>query len=401
MTRHRLLARLVLLSAAVVLSLPIFAGEVERIERGNLVIEGVSEVPEEVTERLRQYQNTRSASLQGWHPSGRGILISTRFGETTQIHWVAEPGGARRQVTFFNEPVSNATPSPSAEVNGFVFAKDVGGSEFYQLFFFDLATGRSRMVSDGESRNGGATWAHDGRRYVFYTTRRNGRDWDLHVADVGHPGESRPILEKEGTWFPSEWSPDDSRLLVSRYVSANEVHPHILDVATGKLTPINPTEERVAYSAVTFSPDGKGLYYSSDEGTEFKHLRYHDLATGKAKILTADIPWDVTDVAISDDGKHLAFTTNEGGINRLNLRRLPDLREVPASGLPVGQIYGLEFSADGTQLALVVNSARTPGDVYSMDLKSHEVVRWTHSEVGGLQTGRFAQDPGVLLPSGG
>ena len=42
---------------------------------GNLVVSGVPEVPESLTERLRQYQNTRSASVRGW--VGDELLIAT------------------------------------------------------------------------------------------------------------------------------------------------------------------------------------------------------------------------------------------------------------------------------------------------------------------------------------
>ncbi len=234
------------------------AAEVPPVERGNLVLEDIPEVPEGIIERLRPYQNVRSASLQGWHPSGQGILIATRFGETTQIHWVAEPGRARRQITFFNEPVSGATVSPDPERNGFIFPKDVGGSEFYQLFFYDLATGRHRLLTDGKSRNGAATWANDGKRYAICTTRRNGTDWDIHVGDITKSDESEPALERTGTWIPVDWSPDDSKLLLVKYVSIHESHPHILDLHTGDVTEIHPTDEKIGYGEAAFSSDGKG-----------------------------------------------------------------------------------------------------------------------------------------------
>ncbi len=63
---------------------------------------GVSNVPAELIERLRQYQNVRAASFRGWAPDGRGILIQTRFGNTSQLHRVYSPGGRREQVTFFD-----------------------------------------------------------------------------------------------------------------------------------------------------------------------------------------------------------------------------------------------------------------------------------------------------------
>ncbi|MBP8257982.1 MAG: hypothetical protein KAX37_11705, partial [Opitutaceae bacterium] len=132
----------------------------ERITKGSLITENVPEASPELTGRLLQYQNTRSAYLQSWHPTGQGMLIATRFGNTTQIHALARPGGARRQLTFFNEPVASASYSPNPDYRGFLFRRDVGGGEFYQYFWFDLATGRSRLLTDGKSRNSGAAWSN-------------------------------------------------------------------------------------------------------------------------------------------------------------------------------------------------------------------------------------------------
>jgi len=75
--------------------------QVERREIGNLVIEDIPEIPERIKSRMLQYQNTRSANLRSWKADGKSMLISTRFGETTQLHMVEKPGGARKQITFF------------------------------------------------------------------------------------------------------------------------------------------------------------------------------------------------------------------------------------------------------------------------------------------------------------
>jgi dipeptidyl aminopeptidase/acylaminoacyl peptidase len=53
--------------------------------------------------------------------------------------------------------------------------------------------------------------------------------------------------------------------------------------------------------------------------------------------------------------------------------------------LPRGRIYGLHFDPEGTKLGLVLNTPQHPGDVFTLDLSSREIVRWTFSEVGGLK----------------
>jgi protease II len=362
----------------------------ERVEKGNLVIEGIPEIPERVQDRLLQYQNTRAAGLADWLPEGGGMLIATRFGETSQIHLVKTPGGARNQITFFEEPVSGASVSPDPAIDGFVFGRDVGGSEFYQLFFFDFETGDHIMLTDGKSRNGGAVWSNKGDRFAFFTTKRNGQDWDIHVMDMGRPGVSRPVLEEGGTWFASDWSPDDGSLLVTRYVSATESHPYILDLSTGALTSLNPTDEKISYGAAEFSKDGGGIYFTSDEGSEFKRLRYYDLSTGEVTVLTEQIPWDVEEIDLSDDGRYLAFTANEDAVSVLRILDTSAMEEIPLPEIPLGVIQGLKFSPDGRTLGLILETPRSPADVYAVDIDGRKLVRWTYSEIGGLRSDTFS-----------
>ena len=366
-----------------------------RREEGNLVLEDVPEIPERIAERLRQYENVRSASLSGWVPGGEGILIGTRFGETGQIHHVMEPGGARRQLTFFDEPVGGAEPSPNPDVSGFLFSKDVGGSEFYQIFFFDLETGAYRMLTDGESRNGGALWSNEGRRFVYFTTKRNGTDWDLYVMDVTGTDSAKAVLEAGGSWFPQDWAPGDTTLLVTRYVSINESRPHLLDVRTSELTPFNPHDApdsvQVAYGGGLFAKDGSGIYFTSDYESEFRRLRFYDLATDSVQTLTSDTDWDVEGFTLSDDGRHLAFTVNEDGMSKLHVRETETGAEVETPALPTGIVYSLAFSPDGERLAMTLNTPTTPGDVYSFKLGDDALTRWTYSETGGLSADRFAE----------
>jgi len=372
---------------------------VVRVERGNLVIEGIPEVPGRVTERMRPYQSIRSASFQGWDPAGKGILIATRFSETSQIHQVAEPGGARSQITFFDEPIGNAVPSPNAEVHGFIFPKDVGGGEFYQLFFHDSSTGRDVMLTDGASRNGSAVWADGGRRFAFYTTRRNGHDWDIHLADIREPGRSTALVEREGAWIAVDWSPDDTKLLVMKLVSANENYLHVVDVATGELTQVNPTGEKVSYGEALFSRDGKGIWLTSDQGSEFKRLQYFDLATKGIRVVTGDTPWDVSDFSLSKDGRRLAWVVNEDGIAKLHVMDPASAREETLPRIPVGEITGLAFDERGDRLGMTLNTPQTPGDVYSVDFASSRLTRWTTSEVGGLDAARFVTPELVHYPT--
>jgi dipeptidyl aminopeptidase/acylaminoacyl peptidase len=392
-----LIVSLLIIFAFIITSLT--AGEVNRVEIGNLVLEDVPGIPMELSERLLQYQNVRSAIFRDWDAKSDGILIGTRFGETYQFHVVQKPLGMRKQLTFFNEPVFGGTFSRDKETYGFLFTKDIGGSEFSQIFYFDMNTGRYTMLTDGESRNGAANWSNKGDRFTYYSTKRNGRDWDVYIGNIDNPDNAECVLEKNGVWLSYDWFPDDSKLLITNYISANESYFYTLDLKTKELEQINPSEEKIAYGGAIFSKDGKGVYLTSDENAEFQRLRYYDLKSKKSKILTKDIPWDVNDFTLSDNGNYLAYIVNDDGISKLHMLDLASNKDIKLPDIPIGQVYGISFSPDSKRFSMVLNTPTSPGDIYILDIKSKKLERWTESEVGGLNTDNFIEPELIHYPT--
>ena len=367
----------------------------------NLVADGVPPVPAAVAEAVRRYTESRAASLADWHPTKRSILVSTRFGNTPQIHEVAAPLGARRQLTFYDEPIGGASYEPRAG-RYFIFGKDVGGNEFGQLYRYDVATGAVTLLTDGgRSQNGGARWSTRGDRIAYGSTRRNGGDRDLYVMDPLDPKSDRRLLTVSGGgWSVADWSPDDRQLLVLEYLSVNRSRLHLVDVASGRRTPLLPAErDTVAYGEARFARDGRGVYLTTDAGSEFQRLAYLDLATRRTTPLTADIPWDVEQFDLSRDGRTIAFLTNEAGASRLYLMDAATRRARPVAGVPSGVAGGLQWRPDSRELALSVASARSPSDVYSVDRESGAVTRWTESELGGLVASELVEPTLVKWPS--
>jgi dipeptidyl aminopeptidase/acylaminoacyl peptidase len=359
----------------------------------NLVADGLPEIPAEIAEAVGRYTEFRSAGFASWHPTKREMLISTRFGDTPQLHEVRFPLGARRQLTFFPDRVGGSSwPRHSADY--IVFTKDRGGDEFGQIHRLDVATGAISMLSPGgRSQNGLGPWSQQGDRMAFSSTRRNGTDRDIYVMDPRDAASTRLVLEvKGGGWGAADWSPDDTKLAVFEYISVNESYIWIVDVATGAKTLATPKgTEQVAYGGAAFSADGKGLYVTTDKESEFQRLAHLDLATGKHSYLTSQIPWDVDSFELSPDGKTIAFVTNEEGLSVLRLVDTASGKEEPAPKLPVGLVFGLEWHNNGRDLGLVLNSARSPSDVYSIDAATGKLERWTQSETGGLNAASFSE----------
>ena len=367
----------------------------------NLVTDGMPAIPSRIAEAARRYGEFRAADFWDWHPTRREMIIGTRFGDAPQLHRVAFPGGARTQLTFFPDPVSGASYQP-ADGRYIVFTKDVGGAEFFQKYRYDAATGDITLLTDGKSRNVGGAWSHKGDRYAYMSTRRNGRDLDLWVMDPSDPASDRMVLQLEGGGYePADWSPDDRQILLLQSMSVNEGYLWLVDAASGRKTLLTPKQpgDSVAYGGAQFSHDGKGIYVTTDRGSEFRRLAYLDLATGRDRFLTSTIPWDVDEFDLSPDGRSIACVTDEAGISVLHVidattgvgRRLPVL--------PAGLISGLRWRRTGAELGFTLTSARAPADAYSLDLGRGALTRWTESETAGLDTRDFAEAELVRWPS--
>ena len=360
----------------------------------NLVVDGVPTVPESVLAGLDRYRNTRSASLLGWIDDG--VLIATRFGNTTQLHRVDAPLGMRRQITFFPEPVAGASVHPDPAWNGFVYLKDTGGSEFYQMFWYDNASADSMLLSDGTSRYTGVSWSPSGRWLGYSTTERNGMDWDLHAKDLR--GRHVVLQEGEGVgWSIEDWSPDDSRVLISQYISINESRLYEMDTTTGKRRRLLP-DVTAAFGGGRYGP-GRSVYFTSDMNGEFRRLHRLDLDSGGIEVLTEDASWDVESFAISRDRKRIAYVLNEDGVSRLFARSLVDDAFIALPPLPRGIVSGLRFHPDNSRLGFTLRSATTPSDVFSIDFRTRVLRRWTRSELGGIDTSRLVEPELVRYPT--
>ncbi len=396
----------------------------------NLLVDGVPPVPAEIAEKAGRYGESRAALFADWHPDGKEMLILTRFGDTNQVHLVKTPGGARTQLTFFPDRVEGAQFDP---IRGeyVVLHKGAGGAEFYQNYRYDFSDGSITLLTDGKSRNSSVVFSHDGTRVAYTSTRRNGTDTDLYLQFPLDPKTDRLLREmKGGGWEVLDWSPDGKTLLVKEEISITESHLWRVDTGSGKMAALIPVVEGgapVAYGQARFDRDGKGVFLTTDEGSEFMQLAYLPLG-GKPFPLTAGLPHDVTDFDLSEDGNHLAYVDNEDGISGLFIaqyvpgimasirQRLEEQhdqnvgayflnqvhRQLPfaSGGVPSGVITALKWTRDGSQLGISLGAAGMPGDCFSFQASAGPgFERWTTSETGGLPPEIFAKPKLVKWPS--
>jgi len=369
-----------------------------------VLVSGVPVVPPDFEAWLAPYTEVRSALLADAGDDGKALLILTRFSSVNQIHRVAAPLGAREQLTFGKEPVSKARSLPGDSRTVF-FLQDVGGREAFQLHRLDTRSGQSQVLTDGKSRHETFTLSRDGRRLAFSGTGRNGTDTDVYLAEVASPSTAQRLTEDAGTWLPVDFSPDGERLLVKQMRAIDDSDLWVVDLKTKARTRVTPdpaTNGKASLRHAAFSGDGRAVYLVTDRGAEFSQLFRADLGHPEAPWtkLTADVPWDVEALAVAVDGT-LAYAVNEDGFSKLFVQKPGAVKRTPIE-TPPGVVGELRFpNRTSDVLTFAIDTPTSPSDVWQVGVKSGKPVRWTRSEVGGMDPSRFVSPELVRYPSVG
>ncbi|MFN0138614.1 MAG: S9 family peptidase, partial [Pyrinomonadaceae bacterium] len=403
MKNARLLLFILLLAAMPVVSLAqggkaadVKASVIRRVVAPEaLVMENMPPVPMEIAEATKKYTEAIPVGGGSWHPVRREMLAGKRAGNVNQVHLLKTPLGEVKQLTNFPDPVGGGSWQPTMG-KYFVFFKASGGNEIAQLHRYDVETDTiTRLTTNDRMRIGGGPWTTAGDRYLYTSVPTGGGTssdtikTEFYTIDPANPDSAKLLVALDGVgWGAIDFSPDDKKLLIAKYVSANESYIYLYDIATGEKTLLTPQEgaEKVAWNVGGFRKDGKAIYVVTDKGSEFQRLFLMDLATRNLTPLTSHINWDVSGGELSEDGKWLAFTTNENGWSKLHVLDTATNKEIKLPKLPAGQVGGIRWHKKTGELGMNITSFTSLTDAYSLDLKSDKLTHWAKTELNGYET---------------
>ncbi len=388
----------------------------------HLRAEGIPPIPKTLAERVGKYTEFRPVSVVAWHPTANLLLVAYRRDATTQLHLLDRPMGKLEPLTDFPDPVSRARfePKHGAYV---VYERDTGGNEAAQLYRLDLATRTTTLLSEPGEKHELGQWNRAGTALWMTSTqldktagdgaRRDSVTTDLYALDPMKPKAKRRIASLPGGgWGDFQWGANDRQLYAQEYRSATDSTIWRIDAASGARTPILPrtkTAKRIAYGNLGITADGRTLLYTSDEDGEFTQLMALELASGKRRVLTRDMPWNVEAVVMPEKlpGSSargvralVAALVNVAGRSELHLYDVGTGREIALPTLPPAARSGsvtrvrLLATRERQALAFTVSSAQSPGDVYSVELgmgTTSAAEQWTRANVDGIDTAAFRE----------
>ncbi len=356
----------------------------------HLLVDGMPAIAQSIADRVAPYNEFRGNGFVDWHPTQPVMLVRHREAgaSTAQIYRLASPGGTLEKLTDFPDPVSAASFNP---VHGkyIVYARDSGGNEATQIFRMDLDTRESTLLSNPDERSA-SRWTHAGDRLLISAVpldktaqsgKREAIATTLTLVDPLAPARKMKLAELPGGgWEDFRFSHDDRRIAALQYRTPSDSDVFIIDARSGAAQKVLPAigEPPAGYGGVEWSPDGRRLFLTTNQGGEFFELAVYDLKARKLKVLTRHIPWDIDDFTLSKDGRRLLAVVNNNGRSELRLFDALSGRELPRPTIEAGSIASARWhKRNRGQFAFSLNSPQSPGDVYSFDLKSAKAQRWT------------------------
>jgi dipeptidyl aminopeptidase/acylaminoacyl peptidase len=346
---------------------------------------------------IRRFQPTLAFT-----PDGRKLLFSADLSGQFNLWRVRATGGWPEQLTSFDDQsVREVSVSPDGKT--IIFTADREGGEFHQIYALPVKGGWPEAWTDMPQVQhfaDQAGWSPDGSEFAYSANAETPTDQEVWVRDIAS-GEVRKAFGGETVAVAAGWSPDGTRLLVLDVRSNSDQSIHLVE--DGDARELTPHGGEIKFLPGPWARDGSGFYLLTDEGREFVGLAFFDLDRGEYEWLeTPD--GDVEEVALSKDGRVLAWNVNEDGWGRIILRDLETGELLPGPKLPpgVGAFWGqssLRLSPDGSRAALIWAAPRQAHELYVVDTRSGRARKVTDNMVGGLRERQLAAPELVRVPT--
>ncbi|MFB6297779.1 MAG: alpha/beta fold hydrolase [Salinirussus sp.] len=346
---------------------------------------------------LERYLTVRSAYGASIGPEGTlGFLLDTTG--TAQVWALSEAGGWPEQRTFYDEPVSFLSYSPTA--SELVFGMDEGGNE--RLQFYRLVDGTVEALTDrpdAKHRWGG--WSHDGDRFAFASNRRDEAVFDVYVQGLTDDDAER-VFEGEGWLSVGGWSPDDDRLVLANAHSSFDQDVYVLDLDTGERTHLTPHEGTVRHLDAQWGPAGD-IYLVTDAGADTTYLARIDPegeTDPERETVRTGGEWNIDGVAVDEDSGLLVYSRNVDGYTELTLGEITGpgtLTEYPIPSLPGEVAGGVSFGPAGDRIALSASGRGLNTNLFVLPvapLRAGGTVsaeRWTYASTAGIPPETFVE----------
>jgi dipeptidyl aminopeptidase/acylaminoacyl peptidase len=353
---------------------------------------------------IEQFMATTSISGASFSNDEKNILFSSNESGIFNAYTMPVTGGKAAALT------KSTTDSVYAigyfrNDDRVLFTRDQGGNEQNHLYVREL-DGSEKDLTPGEKLKASFFgWEQDGNAFYVQSNERNPKFFDIYRYDAKTYARTL-VYQNESGMFPSEISRDGKWLTLEKINTTSDADIYLYNFASKELKNITAHKGSAKFSAESFDPESKKLFFSSNDGGEFATLSTYDLATG-AVAVRDKADWDIVGTGFSRDGRFRTIVINEDGSTVVRIVEGANEKPLALPKVPGGEMRGAVFSKSSKLLAFYVNGDRSPSNLFVYDLGTKQLKQLTQSlnkeidpnDLVEAEVVRFKSFDGTVIPS--
>ena len=318
-------------------------------------------------------------------PDGKRLAFVCDMSGTPQVWTAPAAGGWPTQVTSLEDPVTLVEWSPVGDWLAMSVAP--GGGMNTQIYLVRPdGTGLKRYSKGGKDNNWLSHWTHDGSALMVSSNIRDTSAMDPYLLGA-NDGQMRLVASGAGMSRFVDASRDNRLALVARMRSRGSNDVYLVDTAAHTEVNLTPHEGSGAFDG-KFAPDGHTVYLVSNKDRDLTAFARERLGphgeAGAMEVIAARPDAELETFEINPQGTEAALAWNVGGKSELAFVDLRNGQSKPGPQLPTELMFNMRYSPDGQRLALVLDGAAAPADVWVLERASGKLQQLTHSPHPGV-----------------
>lgn len=328
--------------------------------------DGPREVPQYTIE---QFLETTSVFGGSFSPDESKLLVSSNESGIFNAYAIPVDGGEALQLTDSEDDavfVGGYFPADER----FLYLQDEGGNELGHLFVHELDRTATDLTPGEGLKAVYYGWADDDESFFLGSNERDSRFFDVYEVDPATYEQTLAFRDTVAYSFAGV-SPDERHFVFQKENTNADNDLFLYERQKGEMRHLTPHEGDVSHHAQDFSPDGKSLYLTTNEGAEFSYLVRQDLASGAREVVLQP-EWDVWYAYFSKNGRYMVVGINEDARTRIRVFQMPEMEEVELPDLSGLDITSVRLSRHEDRMAFFAASGREPRNLYVMDFPGGE-----------------------------
>ena len=339
---------------------------------------------------ISRFLLARGPGFSSINKQGSDVAYSSNVTGINQLWIMPAKGGQARQLTFGNG-ITFFRWLPDGK--HLIYGADNEGDEREAFYLISKDGTKEELVlgySDGFRRFGG--FNDEGSKFTYASTERNGRDFDLYTYDM-RSGKSAMVFEAEFGFFPAAWRPGQQQFLVTETRGEDGNDLHIFDLAKKEIRTLYKPEISANYGSFNWTKNGNGFYFVTNQDGEMNELKFHDIASGTDRVIVSrDV--DIDDVSLCKNDSVLVYTENHAGFEQVFIQSGNSTRQVK---VPPGTFS--VTCGNGDNAMLRGSHPDSPGTLYQLSLSSATAKAILQPQMAGIDPGELVTPVAISFPA--